>query len=203
MPEYIENPRRAPRTPVRCDARVALGDGGFFAAATIDVGRGGCQVPTPTPLNPGARVFLELAHSNTPVPFRSSGRVAWARSGPAPRAGIAFDDASAAPAARLYGHVAEATPEVAPVRAPDRLSVEAELAPAPPPSPVPGLTPEEALVLAAVGDGVTLGALRARLAARWGDAVNATFGLLGRGLLLIGPPDAAAGAAWKPLLEPR
>ena len=87
MPEYIENPRRAPRTTVRCDARVALGDGGFFAASTIDVGRGGCQVPTPTPLNPGARVFLELAHSNTPVPFRSSGRVAWARSGPAPRTG--------------------------------------------------------------------------------------------------------------------
>jgi hypothetical protein len=33
--------------------------------------------------------------------------------------------------------------------------------------------------------------------------VNATFGLLGRGLLVIGPADAAAGAAWKPLLEPR
>jgi len=201
MSEFIENPRRTPRAPVHCDARVALSDGGFFASPTIDLGPGGCQVPTPSPLHPGSRVFLELAHSNTPAPFRASGRVAWAKSDPAPRAGIAFDDITAAPAAELYGRVAEAAPRTAgPVRVPDRIPVEAGLAPAPPPGRAPALAPEEALVLTALGEGLTVGALRARLAARWEEAVNATFSLLGRELLVIGPPDPAASAAWKSLL---
>lgn len=201
MSEYIENPRRARRAPVQCDARVALSDGGFFAASTTDLSPGGCQVPTPGALNPGSRVFVELAHVETPAPFRFAGRVAWAKSDPAPRAGIAFDDASAAPGADLYDRVADATPGTAdPLRAPDRLSIEAALAPASPPSGVPAITPEEAVVLTAVGDGLTVGALRARLAAQWEEAVNATFSLLARGLLVIGPPDPAASAAWETLL---
>lgn len=203
MSEYIENPRRAPRSPVHCDARVALSAGGYFASATTDLGPGGCQVPTPSPLNPGSRVFLEIAHSNTPAPFRFSGRVAWAKSDPAPRAGIAFDAASAAPAADLYGRVAETPAGTGePVAVPERLSIEAELAPAPPPGRVPDLTPGEALVLVAVGEGMSVGAVRAELAAGWEEAVTATFSLLGRELLVIGPKDPAACAAWTALLRP-
>lgn len=194
MAEYIVNPRRAPRAAVRCEARVALSDGGFFAGPTVDLGPGGCQVTPPHPLNPGARVFLELAHSTTPVPFRFSGRVAWAKSDPAPRAGIAFDDAGAAPA-RLFGRVTEAAaPAGDPARAPDRISVEAALAPARPLGQA-ATTPEEALVLEAVGDGLTVGALRAKLGEQWAGAVNAVFALLGQELLVIVPSDPASPGA--------
>lgn len=202
--EYIENPRRAPRAPVACDARVALRDGGFFAVPTRDYGPGGCQVPTPTPLKPGARLFVELAHANTPLPFRLTGRVAWAKSDPTPRAGIAFDDGSARPAAALYDRLTGAdVPSAASARAPDRISVEDAIAPAPPPEAPPLLTPEEAAVLGAVGEGLSAGALRAKLGDGWEAAVNATFALLGRGLLLLGPPDPAAAAAWARRLPSR
>jgi hypothetical protein len=202
--EFIENPRRAPRVPVRCDARVAVRDGGFFAAPTRDLGPGGCQVPTPVPLEPGARIFLELAHTNTPVPFRVSGRVAWARSDPAPHAGIAFDDASAIPAAELFDRLSGAGPAASDVsRAPSRIPVEAEIAPAPPPEQPPSLTAEEVAVLVAIGDGLTAGSLRAKLGSRWEAAVNATFALLGRGLLRFGPRDPSAATGWARLLRPR
>lgn len=202
--EYIENPRRAPRAAVRCEARVALRDGGFFAVGTTECGPGGCQVTTPAPLEPGARVFLELDHASTPVPFRLSGRVAWAKADPTPRAGIAFDAPSAALAARLYSQVTVAEPPPVELpRGPDRISVDDLVVPAFPPDPAPQLTSEEALVLAAAGGGLTVGALRAKLAARWTTALHATFSLVGRGLLRVGAaPDPAAAAAWSARLAP-
>jgi Tfp pilus assembly protein PilZ len=202
--DYIENPRRAPRAPVRCEARLALRDGGYFASATRDYGPGGCQVPTPVPLKPGSRIFVELSHTNTPMPFRISGRVAWASSDPTPRAGIAFDDASRRPAANLYDRLigADAT-VVGSSFAPDRIPLDAEIAPAPPPDPAPALTEEDVAVLTAVGGGLTVEALRARLGARWETAVYATFALLGRRLLVMGPPDPSAAAAWSGLIRRR
>ncbi len=202
--DHIENPRRAPRAPIRCEARLAVRDGGYFASATRDYGPGGCQVPTPVPLTPGSRIFVELSHANTPVPFRISGRVAWASSDPTPRAGIAFDDASRRPAANLYERLTGADPTGnGSACAPDRIPVGAELAPAPPPGPAPALSAEEVAVLTALGAGLTAGALRAKLASRWQTAVHATFALLERRFVVVGPPDSAAAAAWTELIGPR
>jgi hypothetical protein len=196
--EYIENPRRAPRAPIRFDARLAVRDGGFFEAETSDYGPGGCQLPTPVPLPTGARVFVELSHAATPAPCCFSGRVAWTRTDPEPRAGIAFDDGSAPPASRLFDHLARADLVAGDFpRAPDRVPVDERLAPAAPTSPLPVLSPAELVVLAALGPGATAGELRATLAARWDATVNALFALIGRGLVVAGPPDAAAAAEWK------
>jgi hypothetical protein len=196
--EYIENPRRSPRAPFRFDARVAVRGAVFFEGATIDYGPGGCQVPTPVPLPPGARVFVELKHATTRAPFYFSGRVAWTRTDPTPRAGIAFDDASASPAGSLYQEVtaADLGGDDLP-RAPERIQVDAALAPVLPPPSAPVLTPEEMVVLGALGSGATAGALREKLGARWDRTVNALFALLGQGLVVVGPPDAGAAREWK------
>ena len=64
--EFIQNPRRAPRAPVRCEARIALRDGRFFASPTSDYGPRGCQVLAPHELTPGTRLFVELVNERVP-----------------------------------------------------------------------------------------------------------------------------------------
>lgn len=203
MPGFIENPRRAPRAPMRCDARVAAIDGGYFTAPTTDYGPGGCQLETPAPLAPGARVLLELASERVPGTSPLSGRVAWCSPEAPWRCGIAFD-AGAAPAADgFFARLAEAYPDIdAAARAPDRIAEDAALAPAPPPPHPVALLAEEANVLRTLGAGASASSLRAALGARWDAAVNPLFALLGRGWVVVGPPDPAAAAAWAPRLAP-
>jgi hypothetical protein len=202
MPEFIENPRRSPRAPVRCEARVALREGGYWAGPTSDYGPKGCQVSAPLRLEPGSRLFLELVNERVPGPFQLSGRVAWSSVQAPWRSGIAFDDASVTLASRFFEHLAAAYPGLDTYgRAPDRIPADGALAPLPPPAVEPLLTAAERDVLRAVGAGLTVEELRQRTGKAWSVAQNATFSLLGRRYLTMGTPNAEAARAWVPLLE--
>ncbi|HET6410895.1 MAG TPA: PilZ domain-containing protein [Anaeromyxobacter sp.] len=201
MPLFIENPRRAPRAPVRCEARVALREGGFWAGPTSDYGPRGCQVSAPLRLDPGSRLFLELVNERVAGPFQLSGRVAWSSTQPPWRSGIAFDEGSVTVATRFFDRLAAAYPGLDTYgRAPDRIPADGILAPLPPPAVEPLLTVAERDLIRAVGPGATPQVLRSRFGDRWLVALNATFSLLGRRYLTMGSPDPAAARAWEPLL---
>lgn len=202
MLQFIENPRRAPRAPVRCEARVALREGGYWAGPTSDYGPKGCQVSAPLRLEPGSRLFLELVNDRVPGPFQLSGRVAWSSMGPPWRSGIAFDEGSVAIAGRFFERLAAAYPGLDTYgRAPDRIPADGTLAPLPPPAVEPLLTASERDVLRVVGAGLSPDDLRKRSGDRWPAAQNAMFSLLGRRYLTMGGADAVAAGEWAPLLE--
>lgn len=201
MPAYIENPRRTPRAQVRCEGRVALRDGGYWASPTRDYGPRGCQLEAPAPLVPGGRIFVELVNERTGPPVALAGRVAWCAKQAPWRVGIAFDAGSAHAAERFFRKLTAAHPGVdASGNAPERVPAGAPLAPAsPPPDATPVLTPEEVRVLRTLGAGRTAGALIEALGA--GEAsLTALFSLLGRRYVAIGGPDARAAARWAPVL---
>ncbi len=204
MPDFIENPRRAPRAPVRCDARVALAGGGYWTGPTTDYGPHGCQLVSPTRLEPGQRIFLELVNERVEGQYRLSGRVAWASNAAPWRTGVAFDDGAVSTARDFFTRLAAAFPGLDTFgRAPDRIAADAPLAPAPPPALDPALLAEEVTVLEAVGEGAAAGAITERLGPDRLGPVNALFALLGRGYLVVGAPDAPAAAAWAALLARR
>ncbi len=197
MAGFIDNPRQAPRAPVRCDGRLALIEGGFWSSPTSDYGPRGCQIIAPLPLAPGMRIFVELANARTGA-VELSGRVAWmARAAPW-RMGVAFDPASVPAATGFFDRLAAAYPGVDTYgRAPDRIPEDAPLAPAPPPDVEPLLSAEEAQLLAELGAGLRADALRARLGASFaGCSRHAMFSLLGRRYLVVGPPDPDAAERW-------
>lgn len=200
MPAFIENPRRAPRIPIRCTARVALRSGGFFVCSTADVGPGGFGVAAaPWQLTLGERLFVEIDVAGGAYPL--VGRVAWSSSASPWRCGIAFDEGSAATAGALLGRIAAEHPELAAGgRTIARIPEDAILAR----TPVPGsliAVPGEARILLAVGDGLEARALPDRLGTSWEECVNALFALLERRALEARPrpgelqdPVAPAGA---------
>jgi hypothetical protein len=202
MPVFIENPRRSPRAPVRCEARVALREGGYWAGPTSDYGPKGCQVSAPLRLDPGSRLFLELVNERVPGPFQLSGRVAWSSTAAPWRSGIAFDEGSVAIASRFFERLAAAYPGLDTYgRAPERIPADGSLAPLPPPAVDPLLTASERDVLRALGAGLSIPALQERFAAQWALAQNATFSLLGRRYVTMGAADPEAARLWAPLLE--
>ncbi len=202
MAEFIENPRKFPRAPVRCEARVALREGGYWAGPTSDYGPKGCQVSAPLRLEPGSRLFLELVNERVPGPFQLSGQVAWSSTRAPWRSGIAFDEGSVVVASRFFERLAAAYPGLDTYgRAPDRIPLDGTLAPLPPPAVEPLLTASERDLLRDLGAGEQVEALVRRLGNRWPAAQNATFSLLGRRYLTIGAADPAAAQAWLPLLE--
>ncbi len=196
MPEFIENPRRTPRVAVRCEARIALREGGFWASPTSDYGPRGCQVLAPVRLEPGSRIFLELVNDRISAPAALAGHVAWtARQAPW-RTGIAFDGGSALAAGGFFDQLTAAFPGIDTYgQAPDRIPADATLAPRAPPPVEPQLSDDEAKLLAALGPGMRVDALRAALGYAWGRGY-ALFSLLGRRYVTIGDPDPAAAAAW-------
>jgi hypothetical protein len=197
MAEYVENPRRSPRAPIRCEARVALREGGFWAGPTSDYGPRGCQLVAPAHHEPGSRIFLELANARVAGQHHLSGRIAWCATVPPWRIGVAFDEGSAEVARRFFDRLAAAYPGLDTCgRAPDRLPVDANLAPAPVPGVEPALVPGERRILRAIGAGVTAGALRDGLGPEWAASVHLLFALIGRRYVVVGPPDRESAAAW-------
>jgi hypothetical protein len=187
MTDFVANPRRTPRAAIGCDARVALKDGRFFTGPTVDHGPQGCQLVAPEPLARDERVFVELRGIGVPQAYWFSGRVAWAADGPPYRLGVCFDDGSSADARSFFATLAEAHPDAVDVsRVPDRVATDALLAPAHEPGDEV-LHPVEAEVMRAVGAGMRVAALHARLGDRWEPCLNALFALLARGALSVRP----------------
>lgn len=204
MPEFILNPRRTPRAAVRCEARIALKEGGFWASPTSDFGPRGCLVLAPVRLEPGSRIFLELVNERVPRTAALAGHVAWtARKAPW-RTGIAFDGGSANAAGGFFEQLTAAFPGIDTYgQAPERIPQDAELAPAAAPPFAPQLSDDEARVIAALGAGLRADALRAKLDRQWERGVHGLFSLLGRRYVVLGRPDAAAAAAWTALRAQR
>lgn len=204
MAEFIVNPRRAPRAPVRCAARLALTRGGYWASPTSDYGPHGCQLVAPAPLDPGSRVFVELANERIDGRIQLAGRVAWVAKSPPWRMGVAFDRGCVPAATHFFERLAALYPGIdSYARAPDRIPEDAPLAPASPPETVPALTDDEVEVLHLVGGGLSARALREKLGGRFEAAANAVFALLGRRYLVVGEPSEAAAAGWARLLTER
>ncbi len=200
MSDFILNPRRTPRAAVRCEARVALKEGGYWASATSDFGPRGCQVLAPVRLEPGSRVFVELVNERVPRHAALAGHVAWTTRQAPWRMGIAFDGGSEGAAGSFFTLLTAAYPGIDTYgQAPDRIPHDAPLAPAPPPPFSPKLTDDEAALLAALGPGLTADQLRAKVGDRWDATVHAIFSLLGRRYVAVGAPDEAAAAAWSAL----
>jgi hypothetical protein len=198
---FIENPRRAPRVPVRCEGRIALRPGGYFPSPTSDYGPRGCQVIAPQELPPGMRVFVELKNERIDGPVELAGRIAWMAKSPPWRMGVAFDEGSLRAADRFFARIAAAYPGIDTYgQAPERIPADASLAPAKPPEVGPLLTADEALVLRTLGPGLPAAALRDRLGPAFDRSVHALFSLLGRRYVAIGDADPGAAAAWERLL---
>ena len=197
MTAFIENPRRSPRAPVRCEGRIALRAGGYFPSPTSDYGSRGCQVVAPQELPPGTRVFVELRNERIAAPVQLAGRVAWIAKQAPWRMGVAFDEASLPAAEGFFVRLAAAYPGIDTYgQAPDRIPDDAPVAPTAPPELEPLLSEDEALVLRALGPGLRVSALRAKLGSEFGRALHGVFSLLGRKYLRIGDPDRASAAAW-------
>jgi hypothetical protein len=194
MADFINNPRRAPRTVIGCDARVALKSGSFFQGPTVDYGPAGCQLVAPTPLAPDERVFVELRNRGVPESSLLSGRVAWT-AGEAPfRTGVQFDPGSHDEAAWFYGRLAAAHPELVEVdEVPDRVALDSRVVPWKREGDA-AVLPGEEEVLLAVGTGIRIRELREKLGARWDAAINPLFALLARRLLILEDGSPPGGA---------
>lgn len=205
MSEFILNPRRTPRAPVRCAARIALKEGGYWSSPTGDYGPKGCQLLAPSPLPLGSRIFLELLNERVDHPVQLAGRVAWTGKAPPWRTGVAFDAGSVPAATSFFDRLAAAYPGIDTYgRAPDRIPADAPLAPvAPPPDVEPLLTEDEARLLRDLGPGLRTDALRESLGAEFERMLNTVFALLGRRYVVVADPDPTAAAAWSAVLSAR
>jgi len=199
--EFLENPRRGLRAPIRCEARVALPRGGFWGSPTHDLGYAGCQLLATERLPAGTELDLELAEERVPAPARVKGRVVWTAERAPFLTGVAFTAESAAAARPFFDALLAAYPGLeAYAGCPARIPLDAPLSPGPAPRVDPELAPGEVAVLTALGEGMTAEALRAMLGARFAALTGPLFALLGRHQVVLGPPDRTAAAAWAPVL---
>lgn len=199
MAEVIQNPRRVPRAPARCEARCLLPGGGFWASDTTDFGPKGCQLHAPGPFKKGDPVKLVLTSERIPEALATTGTVAWA-SGRAPwRIGVAFDEPYLGTTGQWFDQLVKAYPGLATFRlAPDALEVTAVLRLGPAPRVAPELSGDEVRVLRAVAGspGVTVGTLRDRLGNDWPALEGLLFTLIGKKLLALDGATAGAPEAW-------
>jgi hypothetical protein len=197
MAQFIVNPRRAPRAPAHCRVSVVCA-GGTFEAATEDFGPRGCQLVTPGPLAKGDGLELTIASERMPAPLRMQGVVAWASAQAPYRAGVAFDEALLSIATRWFEGLVAATPGLGTYqRVPDRIPFDASVYLGPPPRFLLDFTVEEAALLRAIGSGVRLDELQARMRAGWPEAQRALFSLMARHLVTLARGQAAHPQAWK------
>jgi hypothetical protein len=198
--EFIANPRRSPRTPARCRARVVSGTASFDSA-TEDVGRHGCQLIAPRPLRPGESLRVTLSDARVRAPLVAAARVAWSSARSPFRVGIAFDEEQLPASGRFVRELAEAYPSLTPPpRVPDRIPLDAVVHLAAPPRLVVDFTRDEVDLLRAIASGARIDELLARFRDRWPAIQTALYSLLARQHVSLSRGAAVLPEAWREIL---
>jgi len=203
VPEYLENPRRTIRAPLRCHALLTRASGAV-KTTTEDIGAHGCRVEVPSPSPRGEIVGLALSWRAFDRTLRVNGTVAWA-SARAPWAlGIAFLDECLAEASRWLDGLIAADPSVLAFRdpPPKRISMDAAVFLAPPPGPRTKFTDEEQRLLRAVRLGVPIRTLR-EMGLEKGRLARVLFALFSKQALTLDRAAAAQPGAWTRILAAR
>lgn len=190
--------RREQRLPLRAAGELLFG-AGRWAVTVEDFGERGCQLVSPFPLRRGEAVFLSLTLPGLAGRLGCPATVAWASPAPPYRTGVAFGRQGADERARLRRALVGRDPALARPAPALRPGVHLHLG-APPPAQALFSRAERA-ALRAARDGVTAGALVARLAPHGGEGRRAVSGLVARGLLVAGPAAPCDGR-WEALLPP-
>jgi hypothetical protein len=197
--DFIVNPRRAPRAPCRCRARVQSGTA-QWDAETEDVGPHGCQLVAPAPLPRGAALLLALVGPGVKEPLATRGKVAWVSSQPPWRLGVAFEEAARPATTRWFELLVAARPGLGNFRRiPDRLPVDAMVFLGPPPR-FADFSEDEVAVISQVASGTTIATLRSRLEERWPVLQRALFALLSRGVVTVARGAAAHPESWRTVM---
>lgn len=200
MPEYLENPRRVPREPVRCRALV-VARSARIETTTEDVGARGCQVVLPAAVQRGEPVALTLSAPRIAAILRIGGRVAWVSPRAPWRVGIAFTPESLGEAARWMEALRHAAPELFGSARPlqDKVAVDAMVFLGAAPR-LADFTEDERTVLGTVWAGLRVGELRAKFAGRWPRMQRSFFALLAQGHLTLSRGAAAHPVTWRGIL---
>lgn len=200
MAEFIQNPRRSPRAPVRCRANVVSAQGSF-EAATEDVGGHGCQLVSPRLVRKGEPIQLVLSHEVMNEPLRVSGRVAWASERAPWRLGIAYGEGVLTTSQAWFDELLARVPDLAVFRRiPDRIPLDAVVYLGAPPKFLADFTPDEVAVLRSLGSGTSVAELRALLRDRWQEALRALFSLLAHHRVTLSRGGSVHPDAWKKVL---
>jgi hypothetical protein len=204
MSRFIDNPRRAPRVPVRLPVAVSR-EGERWQAVTEDFGPAGCLIAGAHALEPGS--VLRLDGDGAPIlrPLAVGARVAWVTGENRIRAGVEFEpapDGAGSDPADWFQRLLRARPSLgaAAVRVPARLGLDVPLYLLPPPQYIIDFSREELEVLRHLGNGMTV----ERLLARLGDgagAVRMVFALLERKAFTLAMGEACPEWRWRPVLQ--
>jgi len=201
--DFIENPRRHPRVPVRLRVKVVQ-RGEDFQAETEDMGPGGCLLVSPRPLGVGLPLRLAIGCDGLSEKLLVLGHVAWHEARSRMRSGVAFD-------ARQSGSVQpkwwfEQMIAVQPGIAarlgptPGRLFLDALVYLLPPPRHILDLSPDEVRTLSAVDNGVTVRSLVDRWPGRSEATQRAIFGLFEKRALTLSMGGSAPAWQWRQAL---
>ena len=200
MEEYLQNPRRAPREAVRCEACVSL-TSGDLRSTTEDIGSRGCQLVLPAPPQRGEIVAIVLSAPRYRPTLRVEGRVVWVSPQAPWRVGLAYGPGWLASAARWMEGLRQSVPElfVHGRRAPERVSLDATVFLGPVPR-FPDFAEDELTVLSSVGSGIRVAEFRTHHADNWPRMQRAFFALLSQGWLTLSRSLATHPLAWKHIL---
>lgn len=202
-PDFLENPRRCVRAPLRCVALLTR-PSGAVGTATEDIGAHGCRLTVPSPSPRGERIKLVLSWPAYDRSLSVSGTVAWASPRPPWRIGVAFLDECLPEVARwLRGLIASDRAVLAFQPVPGRISLDATLFLAPPPSLSVDFTDEELEILRNVRLGAPARALLRHAGDDKGRLARAVFALLSKQALTLSSDRAADPRAWSRILSSR
>ncbi len=201
MAEFIVNPRRAPRAPVRCRT-VVVYSSGSFETETEDIGSRGCQLVVPKFVHKGDAVQLTVTNEKLAEQLHVAGHVAWVSAQAPWRVGIAFDEPSVREGTRWFEKVMAAYPGLAGFRrVPERIAGDTKVYLGTPPRFLLDFTADETTLLRAIGSGTRIDELQARLRDRWPAAQRALFSLIARQAVTLSRGQAVLPDTWKKVLS--
>lgn len=204
MSRFIDNPRRAPRVPVRLPVAVSR-EGERWQAVTEDFGPAGCLIVGAHALEPGSVLRLDVDGAPILRPLAVGARVAWVTGENRIRAGVEFEpapDGAGSDPADWFQRLLRARPSLgaAAVRVPARLGLDVPLYLLPPPQYIIDFSREELEVLRHLGNGMTVERLLARLGDTAGT-VRMVFALLERKAFTLAMGEACPEWRWRPVLQ--